>query len=124
MGARVNFVIKTDDNMPNINLYSHWGETTWRLDLANAIDKAFRRIAMEDISYSARIIISQLIKEEWDLETGFGISLVNDKDIENFVDEVVIVDLVNNRVNDSGNWHSFDSFVEYQREVEENHVGV
>ena len=39
-------------------------------------------------------------------------------------DTTVEVDLTTQQVNDEGNWHSFSSFIEYQGEVLEYHVGV
>ena len=119
MGARVNFVFKTDAEMPNLVLYSHWGETTWREDLAAAIRKAEPRLGMGDTAYALRIIIDQLTKEGRDSETGFGLYLA--KQDELFYDEVVEVNMIEQSVNDSGNWHSFTSFCNYQEEVLEYH---
>lgn len=122
MGARVNFVFKTDANMPNLVLYSHWGETTWREDLGMALESAKPRLSIGDISYATRIIIDKLTKEGRDSETGFGIYLAPvDMD---FGDLVVEIDMTKQMVNDSGNWHSFDSFSEYQQEVVEYHEFV
>jgi hypothetical protein len=118
MGARINFVFKTELDKPNIVLYSHWGETSWREDLAIAIDKARPRIALGDIPYATRIIIDQLTKDGRDSETGYGISLATDEEIQDgFFDFPVQIDMTTQMVNDSGNWHSFESFVNYMEEV-------
>jgi hypothetical protein len=122
MGARVNFVFKTDEDMPNIVLYSHWGETTWREDLAAAIRFASPRLNMGDTSYALRNIIDQLTKSGRDEQTGFGIYLA--KDDQDYWDTTVEIDMIKQMVNDNGNWHSFNSFVEYQEEVEEYHAGI
>jgi hypothetical protein len=122
MGARVNFVFKTELDKPNIVLYSHWGETTWREDLAFAINKAEPRLKMGDTSYALRIIIDQLTKDGRDSETGFGIYLANDN--QEYWDTTVEVNLITQEVNDTGHWHSFSSFVEYQSEVMEYHAGI
>jgi hypothetical protein len=120
MGARVNFVLKTDVDMPRIVLYSHWGEESWREDLAHALTKAERRLGMGDVSYATRIIIDQLSKEGRDEETGFGLYLAPDNMM--FWDTTVEVDLIEQMVNDSGNWHSFSSFCEYHlEEIPNNH---
>lgn len=119
MGARVNFVFKTELDMPNIVLYSHWGETTWREDLAFAINKAEPRLKMGDTSYALRIIIDQLTKYGRDSETGYGIYLA--KDNQEYWDTTVEIDMTTQMVNDTGNWHSFDSFVEYQSEILQYH---
>lgn len=121
MGARVNFVFKTEQDMPNIVLYSHWGETTWQYDLAMAIHKAQPRLNMGDTPYSLRIMIDQLTKDGRDSETGFGIYLA--KENQEYWDTTVEVDLTTQMVNDSGNWHSFESFREYHlEEIPGNHA--
>jgi hypothetical protein len=103
---------------PNIVLYSHWGETSWREDLAIAIDKAKPRIASGDIPYATRIIIDQLTKDGRDSETGYGILLATDEEIrDGFFDFPVHIDMTTQMVNDDGHWHSFESFIEYISEV-------
>jgi hypothetical protein len=110
MGARVNFVFKTDLDMPNLVLYSHWGETTWREDLVNALVAAKPRLDMSDISYATRIIIDQLTKDGRDQQTGYGIYLAH-PDLD-YADTVVEIDMTTQMINDNG-WHSFESFVNY-----------
>jgi len=119
MGARINFVFKTDLHMPNLVLYSHWGETSWREDLSAALRAAKRRIDMGDIPYSTRIIMDQLTKEGRDEETGFGIYLANAN--QEYWDTTVEIDMTTQMVCDEGNWHSFESFCNYQEEVQEYH---
>jgi hypothetical protein len=95
MGARVNFVFKQDESGKNLTLYSHWGADTWEIDLAYALDKA--RSRWDDPSYGSRIVVSQLIGDQWQSETGFGLYVT--EDTSDFWDEVVIVDFVNKTVN-------------------------
>jgi hypothetical protein len=122
MGARVNFAFKTELDKPNIVLYSHWGETTWREDLALALDKAKHRMGLGDSPYALRIIIDQLTVEGRDSETGFGIFLATDEELnEGLYDLPVYIDMTTQMVNDNGHWHSFESFVEYQSEVYKYH---
>ncbi len=72
MGARTNFVIRTTKNpSEDIVLYSHWGGDSSERDFAQAISKAMARKG--DDSYFTRIIVSQLINDQWDSETGFGL---------------------------------------------------
>lgn len=119
MGARINYVFKQDEGMPDLVLYSHWGETEWRNDLYNALKKAEPRLNMGDTSYATRIIISQLIGNEWGSETGFGLYLAAvDQD---YWDTTVEIDVNKQLVNDSGTWHSFTSFCNYQEELVEYH---
>jgi len=120
MGARVNFVFKTAEDMPNIVLYSHWGEDSWHEDLSHALLFASKRLNMGDTSYALRNIIDQLTKSGRDEETGFGIYLA--KDDQDYWDTTVEVNLITQEINDSGNWHSFDSFIEYHlEEIPNNH---
>jgi hypothetical protein len=119
MGARVNFVFKTNKSEPYLVLYSHWGETTWREDLAKALDKA--RPRWTDDSYALRIVIDQLTKDSRDSETGYGIFLA-DSDELLFLDTPVIVDMQSQYVNDNGSEHSWNSFCEYHlEEIPGNH---
>jgi hypothetical protein len=119
MGARVNFVFKTELDMPNIVLYSHWGETTWREDLALALTAAKKRTDMGDVPYALRIVIDQLTKDGRDSETGFGIYVANAD--ASYMDEVVEIDFTTQMVNDGGRWHSFESFISYMEEVHNYH---
>ena len=122
MGARVHFIFKTELDKPNIVLYSHWGETTWREDLAKALLSATKRINMGDTPYALRIVIDKLTKEGRDEETGFGIYLADEN--TEYWDTSVEIDFTTQMVCDEGNWHSFDSFIEYQSEVKEYHAGI
>jgi len=122
MGARVHFIFKTELDKPNIVLYSHWGEDSWREDLAKALLTATKRINLGDTPYALRIVIDQLSKEGRDSETGFGIYLADEGEI--YMDTNVEIDFTTQMVNDEGNWHSFDSFIEYQSEVKEYHAGI
>ena len=118
MGMRINFVLKAyETEQAHVTLYSHWGSGSWREDLAAALDKAEPR--WTDGSYAVRIVVSQLIGDAWDKETGYG--LFTSVDGEDLGDETVIVDFTNQTINDMGNEHSFTSFIEYQGDLMENH---
>ena len=54
-------------------LYSHWGGEEQEQDLAKALFVAQPR--WEDPSYATRICVSQLIGEQWNKETGYGLSV-------------------------------------------------
>jgi hypothetical protein len=70
MGNRVNFGFR-QSNGETIVLYGHWAGDQMLAKLAAAVDKA--RPRWEDESYATRICISQLIGEDWDSETGWGL---------------------------------------------------
>ena len=102
MGARINFVFK--DSEPAIGepsswvvLYSHWGADSWQYDIANAINHAAKRIALNDTSYTTRMMISYLMSETILDETGYGIFAISD--LTNLYDETVVIDLINKTVN-------------------------
>lgn len=119
MGARVNFVFKTNMEQPYLVLYSHWGESSWREDLAKALDKA--RPRWSDDSYALRIIIDQLTISGRDEETGFGLFLANSDELA-FLDFPIVIDMQAQYVNDSGTEHSWNSFIEYHlEELPNNH---
>ena len=107
MGARVFFNLRQSDNN-FISLYSHWGEDSRHTDLAIALDHA--RPRWSDESYCARIIVSQLIGDDWNSETGYGLMAGN----QGMYDETAIdVDLELQTVTDEIGTHSYDEFITY-----------
>lgn len=71
MGDRTNTVFRQADGA-DIVLYQHWGGYNMMHNLAIAIDAA--RSRWDDESYAIRIMISNLIGDEWRSETGYGLS--------------------------------------------------
>jgi len=104
MGARTNFSFKTDGQA--INLYSHWGGESAYQDLANALAKAEPR--WNDISYGIRIAISQIIGNNWDSETGYGL-MVNSFGEESY--DTLTVDFANDNVSTEDKSWSLEGFV-------------
>jgi hypothetical protein len=72
MGDRANFGIKTSEN-DTIFIYLHWGGTDRHEIMANAISYAMTRD--NDESYFTRILVSRIIAEDWNSETGSGMSI-------------------------------------------------
>ena len=72
MGNRANFVF-VQPSGDSIVLYGHWGGHEMLHNLADAVEKARGR--WEDVSYATRIAISQLIGDQWDMETGWGLHI-------------------------------------------------
>jgi len=96
MGARINFVFKDSGNSAVV-LYSHWGETEWRRDLAMALEHAKPR--WSDDSYATRMMISYFMQDSILEETGFGIYSITGPNYD-MGDTTVIVDLSNHTVID------------------------
>ena len=72
MGDRANFGFKdSKDNI--VFLYGHGAGHRMLENLADAVSAAEPR--WQDESYATRIAISQLIKDEWASETGWGITV-------------------------------------------------
>jgi len=72
MGDRANFGFR--DSKENIVfLYGHWAGYRMLENLADAVQAASPR--WNDESYATRIAISNLIKDEWSSETGWGITV-------------------------------------------------
>lgn len=105
MGARINYVFN-DGTEHAVALYSHWGETDWQQDIARAVYMAKPRWG--DTSYATRIIVSQLINDSWNSETGFGLFAINPTN-PYLGDFTVVIDMVNNQIDG----HSFDEFCAY-----------
>ena len=72
MGDRANFGFRQSDGN-TIVLYGHWAGHNMLANLASAVDKARGRWA--DEAYATRICISQLVGDDWNSETGWGISV-------------------------------------------------
>jgi hypothetical protein len=109
MGARTNFHFKTDTGV--ITLYSHWGGDTKTMDLARALDSAMPRISMGDTGYALRIVISQLIGNEWDSETGYGIFVGPEGGEEQY--DPITVNFINNTVEQVEGIHSISDYIKY-----------
>ena len=70
MGDRANFGFRqSDENI--IFLYGHWAGHNMLAQLANAVQAAEPR--WQDESYATRIAISNLIGDQWNMETGWGL---------------------------------------------------
>lgn len=70
MGDRGNVIIKdTDDSQ--VVLYTHWEASTLPATVKRAIA---RRQRWQDAAYLARIVFSEMIRNDINSETGYGIS--------------------------------------------------
>ena len=79
MGDRANFVF-VQPNGETIVLYGHWAGHNMLAKLADAVIAA--RPRWNDNSYATRIAISQLIGDQWNMETGWGLSVNTIQDNE------------------------------------------
>lgn len=72
MGERANVLVR-DNYDPGVFLYTHWGG----YELPQTVQRALRREERwSDTPYLARIVFSEMIRDEIDGETGYGISSV------------------------------------------------
>jgi hypothetical protein len=110
MGDRIVFSIRQDESL-SLNLYSHWGGYGRFIDLAKALEVAKPR--WTDATYAARIIVSQLIGDQWDSELGFGLWASTEHGDYGGDHPDIVIDLVNKTVSDETGTHSFDQFISY-----------
>lgn len=76
MGDRAVTGFRETRTSPVLYLYSHWGATSQDGDLRAALLAARPRWAeWIDPNYATRICISQMIGDDWDRETGYGLSI-------------------------------------------------
>jgi hypothetical protein len=86
MGDRANFGF-VQPNGETIVLYGHWAGHQMLGKLADAVITA--RPRWNDPSYATRITISQLIGDQWNMETGWGLHVNEIADNEH---KIAIVD--------------------------------
>lgn len=110
MGDRIVYTIRQDENL-SLNLYSHWGGYDRFIDLARALQAAEPR--WNDSSYAARIIVSQLIGDQWAEEIGFGLWASTEHGMYGGDHPDIVIDLVNKTVQDETGTHSFTDFINY-----------
>lgn len=72
MGDRANFGFK-DSKGDTLFLYGHWAGHNMLQNLAEAVSAAESR--WQDESYATRIVISNLVGDEWAQTTGWGLSI-------------------------------------------------
>jgi len=109
MGARCTFVFKQSEDLA-VALYSHWGEDSMHMDLAQALQHAAVRNG--DTEYYTRMAVSYLLKDSILDETGFGLYACNPNDL-GFADHPILIDLTNNTITDETGSHDINSFVNY-----------
>lgn len=110
MGARINFVFKDVEDEAHVVLYSHWGETEWQRDLAQALLHAKPR--WSDASYFTRMAISWFMQDSLFGETGFGIYAITDINAD-LGETTVVVDIAKETIIDpQGNVIDWQLFIE------------
>ena len=86
MGDRANFGF-VQPNGNTIVLYGHWAVHNMLAQLAESVFKARHRLS--DPAYATRITISQMINNDWNSETGWGLHVNEIGDNEH---KIAIVD--------------------------------
>jgi hypothetical protein len=110
MGSRTEWIIKEDNSGNAVHLYSHHGGEDKFADTQRALARA--QVRWSDTSYGVRIFISQIIGNEWDTITGFGIAAGNDTD--NMFEESyfhAVIDFPNQRVTFGSHEWTFEEFI-------------
>jgi len=74
MGDRANFGLRqTDGN--TIFVYGHWAGYGMLAQFAKALEYARNVGRLDDPAYGTRIVISQLVGEDWNGDLGWGITV-------------------------------------------------
>ena len=107
MGDRANFVF-VQPNGETIVLYGHWAGHGMLERLGEAVAAAQSRWA--DPSYATRIAVSQIIRDEWNTETGFGLYVNEIGDNEH---RIAVVDFAQQTfsLHEDDNWANRDNKV-------------
>ena len=71
MGDRAVAGFKANAKTPTMFLYQHWSGEEQNRWFAEALETA--RPRWSDDSYATRIMVSQLVGDQWNSETGFGL---------------------------------------------------
>jgi hypothetical protein len=118
MGSRTAWKIVTNDSGAVTWLYSHWGGDSKLRDTRDALVAAMPR--WSDTTYGARIFISNIVRENWGNETGFGLTATladADCPFEEGYD-LVTVDFTTNTLTYGKFELTFDEFLDEERGVE------
>jgi hypothetical protein len=111
MGSRTTWKIVTNDSGAVTWLYSHHGGDDKFADTQNALVAAMPR--WSDTTYGARIFVSNIVRENWSEETGFGLTAtLADAECpfeESYFDAVI--DFTTQRVTFGSREWSFEDFI-------------
>lgn len=107
MGDRGNISFHESPDTPPIYMYSHWGGSGLHEVVANALARGVSRWG--DSSYLARIIFCELIKDDVDGTTGYGLQVVPQGDAR---DVVRVYDYGGGKVEYGGEAYSYQQFVD------------
>lgn len=110
MGARTVWIIKTSDEHA-LHVYGHWAGEFKITRTQRAL--AYARGRWSDESYCARIFLSQLIEDDWDTETGWGM-MAGHPDSVMFEEEYVPVtlDVIARTITVSGRIMTYQEFLD------------
>jgi len=103
MGDRANVLIKSEGK-EGVYLYTHWGGYELPQIVQNALKREER---WDDEPYLNRIIFCEMVKDEIEGETGYGISgYVGDGD-----DRIILIDVNEQKISLNGIAYSFKDYI-------------
>lgn len=101
MGERGQILIKDT----GVYLYTHWGGHGLKEMLQNVLS---RNVRWNDEEYLSRIIFSEMIKDEIDGETGYGIGTMEHGDL-NY--PLLIIDVKKQTIKEQSKTWTFEKFI-------------
>lgn len=81
MGDRAQIAVKHVGGV--VWLYTHWGGSEIYATLARALRRG--RSRWDDCEYLTRIVFSEMVRDDWESATGFGIGVSMHGDLEHHV---------------------------------------
>lgn len=119
MGSRAQILIEDE----KVYLYTHWGANELEENLKHILDTPKARSRWDDSEYLTRIIFSEMIKNDIDGETGYGIGGSEHGDIQLLITLNVGKKLI--RVedkysdNDVMEYFSFQDFIDSRKHTDD-----
>lgn len=117
MGSRAQILIEDE----KVYLYTHWGANDLEEDLKHILNTDKARGRWDDSEYLTRIIFSEMIKDDIDGATGYGIGGSEHGDIQLLItlnienQHVIIEDKYSD--NDIMEYFSFQDFIDSKKHI-------
>jgi len=107
MGDRANILVKEDDKMSGIFLYTHWGGYKLPEVLKAALIRGEDR--WDDAPYLTRIIFCEMVRGKELETTGYGISTME----SDWNNPLITVNVLEQTVERDGEIYSFENYTKF-----------
>lgn len=104
MGDRANVYIH-ENGRPGVYLYTHWDGTYLPRLIKDALQTERAQNRLTDTAYLTRILLEEMVKDQFGTETGFGVSA----EVQDGDDRIVDIDTYNCIITLKGYPYDWDS---------------